>query len=96
MSKIYAIIIYINNNRSLKHVTRFVLNIFMKTCNMFKKKMVGFLGGSVVKNLPDNAGSTGSILIQEDPLHHRPTEPMSLLSPWTTALKPACLDPALT
>ena len=44
---------------------------------------VGFPEGSVVKNLPDNAGDTGSIPIQEDPTCHgaiktlvfAPTEP---------------------
>ena len=33
------------------------LNVFLKK----KKNMVGFPGGSVIKNLPDNAGRTGSI-----------------------------------
>ena len=33
-----------------------ILNVLKK-----KKNMVGFPGGSVIKNLPDNAGRTGSI-----------------------------------
>ena len=35
---------------------------------MFRYVHLGFLGGSVVKNLPANAGDIGSILGQEDPL----------------------------
>ena len=31
------------------------------------KKNVGFLGGSMVKNLPANAGDKVQFLVQEDP-----------------------------
>ena len=34
--------------------------------------MGGFPGGSVVKNLPANAGDAGSVTIQEDPTTHKP------------------------
>ena len=61
----------------------------MKTLNIGEKKkktLVGFPGGSVVKNLPDNAGSTGSI-----------PDPGRSHMPWTywactsQLPKPACL-----
>ena len=51
--------------------------------------MLGFLGGSVVKNLPANAGhmgEVGSILGQEDPLEKGMATYSSILAwrnPWT-------------
>ena len=36
----------------------------------------GFPGGTVVKNLPANAGDTGSALVQEDPTCCGATKPM--------------------
>ena len=43
----------------------------------FNRGMEGFPGGSVVKNLPANAGDTGSILIQADPTCLEATKPLS-------------------
>ena len=42
-----------------------------------KKHLEGFPGGTVVKNLPANAGDTGSALVREDPTCHRATKPVS-------------------
>ena len=36
----------------------------------------GFPGGTVVKNLPANAGGTGSTLVREDPTCRRATKAM--------------------
>jgi len=47
---------------------------------------MGFLGGTVVKNLPDNAGATVQSLGQEDPLEEKLTTHSSTLAwkiPWT-------------
>ena len=44
------------NGKSLYHLSIFV---FMEKCS--KKKVLGFPHGSVVKNLPANAGDTGLI-----------------------------------
>ena len=47
--------------------------------------LVGFPGGSVVKNLPANAGDTGSILDHEDPLEKEMSTQSSILAwkiPW--------------
>ena len=40
------------------------------------KTLEGFLGGSVVKNLPSNAGDTVQSLIQEDPTCCGATKPV--------------------
>ena len=48
--------------------------------------IMGFLGDSVVKNLPANAGDMGSILGQEDPLEEEMATHSSILAqkiPWT-------------
>ena len=39
--------------------------------------MVDFPGGAVVKNLPANAGNTGSSLLREDPTCHGANKPVS-------------------
>ena len=47
---------------------------------------MGFLRGSVVKNLPANAGDAGSILGWEDPLEKEMATDSSILAcriPWT-------------
>ena len=47
---------------------------------------VGLPGGTVVKNLPANAGDPGSILSQEDPLEREIATHSSMLAweiPWT-------------
>ena len=47
---------------------------------------MGFLGGTVVKNLPANAGATVQSLGQEDPLEEKLTTHCSTLAwkiPWT-------------
>ena len=44
----------------------------------------GFPGGAVVKNLPANAGDTGS-----SPGPGRPHMPWNNLSPWATTTEPA-------
>ena len=47
---------------------------------------LGFPGGSVVKNLPANAGDTGSIPGQEDPPENEMTTHSSIFAweiPWT-------------
>ena len=46
----------------------------------------GFPGGSVIKNLPANAGDEGSSLGQEDPLEKEMATHSSILAweaPWT-------------
>ena len=48
--------------------------------------ILGFPGGSVVKNLPANAGDTGSILGQENPMREEMATHSSILAwriPWT-------------
>ena len=48
--------------------------------------ILGFPGGSVVKNLPANAGDTGSIPGWEDPLEKEMATHFSILTcriPWT-------------
>ena len=48
--------------------------------------VAGFLGGSVVKNPPANAGDAGSTPSQEDPLEKQVTIHASILAwriPWT-------------
>ena len=47
----------------------------------------GFPGGSVVKNLPANAGNMGLILVWEDPTCHRAAKPM-WHHYWACALEP--------
>ena len=44
---------------------------------MIKKYSEGFPGGSVVENLPANAGDTGLALVWEDPTCRGATRPMS-------------------
>ena len=47
---------------------------------------MGFPGGSVIKSLPFNAGSAGSILGQEDPLEEEMATHSNILAwkiPWT-------------
>ena len=51
--------------------------------------MWGFSGGSVVKNMPANAGDLGSILGWEDPLEREMATHSSTLAweiPWTEDL----------
>ena len=48
----------------------------------------GFPGGTVVKNLPANAGDTGSILVWEDPTCRGATKP-ARCNYWACALEPA-------
>ena len=46
----------------------------------------GFTGGSLIKNLPPNAGDVGSILGQDDPLKKEIATHSSILAwriPWT-------------
>ena len=42
-------------------------DVFEQLNGDFKTKLVGFPGGSVVKNPPANAGDTGSVLDTERP-----------------------------
>ena len=44
---------------------------------IIKKNTEGFPGGTVVENLPANAGDTVRALVWEDPTCHRATRPMS-------------------
>ena len=56
--------------------------------------IAGFSGGSVVKNLPANAGDWGSIPGSEDPLEKEMTNRSSILAwkiPWTE--EPGGLQP---
>ena len=48
------------------------------TNNTVTTKLAGwdFPGGTVVKNLPANAGDTGSSPVQEDPTCHGATNPV--------------------
>ena len=48
----------------------------MKKENNKQKHRKGFLGDSVVKNPPANAGLTVPSLVWEDPTCHRATKPM--------------------
>ena len=53
---------------------------------MLENKIQGFPSSSVVKNLPVNAGDSGSILAQEDPLEKEMATHSSILIwkiPWT-------------
>ena len=49
---------------------------------IFKKILADFPGGAVVKNLPANAGDTGSSPSLEDPT-----------SPWATTTSPSAVEP---
>ena len=52
----------------------------------FSKTMLGFLGGSVVKNLPASAGDMGSIVGPEDSLEKEMATYSRILAweiPWT-------------
>ena len=54
--------------------------------NRNKLRFRGFTGGSLIKNLPANAGDVGSILGQDDPLEEEMATHSSILAwriPWT-------------
>ena len=54
--------------------------------NRNKLRFRGFTGGSLIKNLPANAGDVGSILGQDDPLEEETATHSSILAwriPWT-------------
>ena len=51
---------------------------------------IGFPGGTVVENLPANAGDTGS-----SPGLGRPPHAAEQLGPWATVTEPARLEPVL-
>ena len=56
---------------------------------MLENKIQGFPSSSVVKNLPVNAGDSGSILAQEDPLEKEMATHSSILIwkiPWTAVV----------
>ena len=56
----------------------------MQNRNKFRFK--GFTGGSLIKNLPANAGDVGSILGQDDALEEQMATYSSILAwriPWT-------------
>ena len=46
------------------------------TENSFKSLFQGFPGGTVVKNLPANAGTQVRALVREDPTCHGATKPV--------------------
>ena len=63
----------------------------------FSKTMLGFLGGSVVKNLPASAGDLGSIVGPEDSLEKEMATYSRILAweiPWTE--EPGRLCPWVT
>ena len=54
--------------------------------NRNKLRFKGFTHGSLIKNLPANAGDVGSILGQDDPLEEEMATHSSILAwriPWT-------------
>ena len=54
--------------------------------NKNKLRFRGFTGGSLIKNLPANAGDVGSILGQDDPLEEEMATHSNILAwriPWT-------------
>ena len=54
--------------------------------NRNKLRFRGFTGGSLIKNLPANAGDVGSILGQDDPLEEETAAHSRILAwriPWT-------------
>ena len=54
--------------------------------NRNKLRFRDFTGGSLIKNLPANAGDVGSILGQDDPLEEEMATHSSILAwriPWT-------------
>ena len=71
--------------KAKKHVKRCSTSLIIK-CKS-KLQWGVFLGGSVIKNLPANAGDTVQSLVQEDPTCRRATKPMRH-NYWTCALEP--------